>query len=280
MRTPSSVRNSVRIARWNRSILPVVVGRTGLGQQMLDAVLTADPVEQRFHRRLVEPAGEHLSVIGQDLLRAAVGAQRCRQSCAHPAGGLPFHQPGAHTEPGVIIHPGQRLGPGCHQPARTRRPRPSATTPSESRVPSVSTSDPAAVRAPPDRSDSAPYQRPVGRRLRNRRHDPSSAQSQAEPTRTPRRMRQPQLNQRDLNRCRHLVRTGTKDGANRRLIPPAHRPRTWPATRAPSCAPPQKTAAATSVTVSPSAITARTASYRCSATDNSRMIGSVTNQPK
>jgi len=37
---------------------------------------------------------------------------------------------------------------------------------------------------------------------------------------------------------------------------------------------------ATSVTVAPSAITARTASYLCSATDNSLMNGSVTNQPK
>jgi hypothetical protein len=38
--------------------------------------------------------------------------------------------------------------------------------------------------------------------------------------------------------------------------------------------------AARSVTVSPPAITARTAPSRCSATDNSRMNRSVTNQPK
>ena len=41
-----------------------------LGQQMLDAVLPADPVEQHLHRRVAEPAGEHLAVIGQDLLAA------------------------------------------------------------------------------------------------------------------------------------------------------------------------------------------------------------------
>ncbi len=38
--------------------------------------------------------------------------------------------------------------------------------------------------------------------------------------------------------------------------------------------------AATSVTVSPSATTARTAPYSCSATDNSLTTGSVTNRPK
>ena len=37
-------------------------GRAWPGEQVLDAVLAADPVEQRLDRRLVEPAGEDLAV--------------------------------------------------------------------------------------------------------------------------------------------------------------------------------------------------------------------------
>ena len=59
--------------------------RPRLGQQMFDAVLPADPVKQRLHRRPVEPAGEHLAVVGQDLLRAPIAAQRCRQGRAYLA---------------------------------------------------------------------------------------------------------------------------------------------------------------------------------------------------
>jgi hypothetical protein len=36
---------------------------------MLDAVLRADPVKKHLHGRMTEPAGEHLAVIRQNLLR-------------------------------------------------------------------------------------------------------------------------------------------------------------------------------------------------------------------
>jgi hypothetical protein len=50
-----SVPNSVRIARWKRSILPVVVGERGRRVQVPDAGLPADPLEQHLDRRGVEP---------------------------------------------------------------------------------------------------------------------------------------------------------------------------------------------------------------------------------
>ena len=79
-----SVRNSVRSVRWNRSTFPVGGRRPGLGQPVGDPVLPADPVEQHLHRRLVEPAGEHLPVVGQDLLGHPVGPHRQRQPVTDP----------------------------------------------------------------------------------------------------------------------------------------------------------------------------------------------------
>ena len=81
------VRNSWRSVRWNRSIFPVVVGRPRCGQQVLDAVLPADPVEQHLGVLRAEPAGEHLAVVGQDLLRHPVAAHRARRSGRTPPGG-------------------------------------------------------------------------------------------------------------------------------------------------------------------------------------------------
>ena len=78
---------------------------------MLDAVLPQDPVEEHLHRRLVEPAGEHLPVIREDLLRHPVGPQCQRQARTDPLGGLPHDHERADTEPGVVIDPGQRLNP-------------------------------------------------------------------------------------------------------------------------------------------------------------------------
>ena len=126
--------------------------RPGLGEQVLDPVLPADPVEEHLDRRPVEPAGEHLPVVGQDLPGHPVGPQRQRQALAHPAARSPGASGARDAEPGVVIDPGQRLRAGP-SPARTRRPRPSATAPSAPRAPTASTSGPAAA-DPRDRSGS------------------------------------------------------------------------------------------------------------------------------
>jgi hypothetical protein len=47
--------------------------RIRLGQQLLDAVLAADPLEQHLRGAgLAEPAGEHLAVVGQHLIGDAI----------------------------------------------------------------------------------------------------------------------------------------------------------------------------------------------------------------
>ena len=128
--------------------------RAGLGQQMLDPVLAADPVEQHLDRRHVEPTGEHLAVVGQDLPRQPIGPQRRRQSRHRPAGTTRAPSDGAlDTEPEVDHRPRSTPWPDARRPARTHRPRPSATAPSAAHAPTASTSDPA-VAAPRDRSGS------------------------------------------------------------------------------------------------------------------------------
>ena len=157
--------------------LPGGRGRAGLGQQMLDPVLAADPVEQHLDRRDVEPTGEHLAVVGQDLPRQPIGRATTPPVPSQTRwDDSRDHQMRADTEPGVVIDPGQRLRPDGRRPARTRRPRPSATTPSAAHAPTAATSGPA-VAAP---SGSIRFNRTSARYTADsRRHrlDPALASS-------------------------------------------------------------------------------------------------------
>ncbi len=49
--------------------------RAWLGQDVVDSVLATDAVEEHLDRRLGEPPGEDLSVVGQDLGRHPIGIQ-------------------------------------------------------------------------------------------------------------------------------------------------------------------------------------------------------------
>ena len=129
-------KNSRRIVLCSRSTFPVVVGEYGAVSRMGDAVLDADPVEQhlRRHREArVEPAGEHLAVVGEDLLRNPMHAQR-RPSASHTDPRSPAH---ARAPPRTSS--GRRYrsppSPGTRLRDRSRPSRPSATAPSPGRVP-------------------------------------------------------------------------------------------------------------------------------------------------
>jgi hypothetical protein len=86
-----------------------------LGEAVGDAVLPADLVEQHLHRhtRLVEPAGEHLGVVGQHFLGHPVGAHRVHERQAHRPGGRPHDRRGEDAEPGMVIDPGNDLHLGA-----------------------------------------------------------------------------------------------------------------------------------------------------------------------
>ena len=73
---------------------------------MGDALFTADAVEQDLGRVGAEAAGEHLAIVGQQLLRGAVAGQGLGEDPAHAAGVGPLHQSGHDAAPGVVIEPG------------------------------------------------------------------------------------------------------------------------------------------------------------------------------
>src|SRR6201985_3343835 len=78
--------------------------RSGLSQQMLDPVFAADPIKEHLDDRVVEPAGEHLAVIGQDLFGGPISDQRATQPVAHRTSALAGHQSRTDTHPRVIIN--------------------------------------------------------------------------------------------------------------------------------------------------------------------------------
>jgi hypothetical protein len=195
----------VRNARWNRSILPVVVGEYGGGQPMLDAVLPADPVEEHLHILDPEPASEHLAVIGEHFMRHPMSAHRRGERLTHRPRRRPRHQRGADTKPRVIIDPGQRLQLGpIHQgdsadhielPQLHRRP--AFPTP-----PLLRPTPPRARRDQP-----VAHQRPIDPRPRRQRTQPRLRGFMDQPTRTPPRMSSPPLQHLRHHFRWHLMRT-------------------------------------------------------------------------
>ncbi len=178
--------------------------RPRLGQQMLDPVLAQDPVEQHLHRRLVEPAREHLPVIREDLPRQPITLQRQPQTLGDTPCVLPQHQERGHAEPRVIIDPGQCLRPA---PVREHEPTDDVHLPQLHRPPTLPPLPLPIPRTPRRRIDQPEtQQRPI--RPRHRRHrlhaDPPELIHQ--PPRPPRRMPAPQIHQRNLDHRRHLQR--------------------------------------------------------------------------
>src|SRR5256885_16402950 len=80
---------------------------------MVDTVLPADAVEQYVHRRLRIFPGEHLAIVGEDLLGHAMRSHGGHEPMADELGSLPRHQPRRHADPGVVVDAGQRLGRGA-----------------------------------------------------------------------------------------------------------------------------------------------------------------------
>ena len=107
------------------------------GEQVPDAVLPTDPIEEHLTVPATEPAGEHLAVVGQDLLRGPHGVRIARPSASHVGRAVARATTNARdTEPRVVIDPGhdRRSGPiGEPDPAddvhlpQLHRPRPFPT---------------------------------------------------------------------------------------------------------------------------------------------------------
>ena len=173
------------------------------GQPVGDAVLPQDPLEQHLGRAgLAKPAGELLTVIGQDLLRHPVASQRRRQPPAHRPAGRSHHDLRAHAIARVVIDPGQHLDLGAvgkrdlHQVQLPQLHWP-CTFPPPVR--------PLAASAPRGDQPVAHQQSP-DRRAAGQWHDPSPLQLVPKPLRPPPGMLAAQLAHPGLDRCGQLVR--------------------------------------------------------------------------
>src|SRR6476660_38610 len=76
---------------------------------MSDPVLAADAVEEHFDWWFREPAGEHLAVVGEDLVGDTMTPQRRGEHTTHCPCVRGRHEPRRDTESGVIIDAGEDL---------------------------------------------------------------------------------------------------------------------------------------------------------------------------
>jgi len=193
----------MRSVRWKRSILPVVVGLRGLRQQVLDAILAADPVEQDFDRRQGEPPREHLAVVGQHLLGNAVPAERAGEAVADQLGPLARHQRRRDAVPRVVVDPGQCLG---GRAVAEQEATDDVHLPQLHRAAPLPALPHLASTLSRDRLDHArSNQTPVHRGLRRRGIHPLLGQLERQAPRAPVRPGSPHLEDRCLERGGHLV---------------------------------------------------------------------------
>ena len=146
-----------------------------------------------------------MGVIGQNLHRRSIGADRRPQTVTDCPGALPGHQPRRHTEPGMIINTGQRLRAAA---VSQREPTDDIHLPQlhgHAAFPAFPLPGPPIPRRRVDHRRS--HQRPIHRRLRRNRRHLAPGQLKHQPPRTPIRPRPPQLQHRRLATCRHLMRT-------------------------------------------------------------------------
>ena len=200
-----------------------------------------DPVEQHRLRRTGagEPAGEHLAVVGEDLLRHPVPANACRSAVTHRPRRRPGHQPRAHHEPGMVIDAGDHLHLDsvgrwtppitsiCHSSiARPPLPPPVVRAPAAAlaRVRSAVADQRPIHRRPRRHRGDAPSPRPAGTRSGP---DPSPGAQTATPTPAP---PPPPASDADTTAA------GTDDRPDSRSHPQRH---TGATTRAPSAGPPR-----------------------------------------
>jgi len=131
----------------------------GGGEQVVDAVLAADPVEQHLGVLGAKPPGEDLAVIGQHLLGDAVGAHRLGEVGADRPAGRSHHHPRADHEPGVVVDAGQDLALG---PVGEQHPADDVHLPKLHRSAPLPPAEPAVPAAPGLRVDQlGTLERPV-----------------------------------------------------------------------------------------------------------------------
>lgn len=175
---------------------------------MDDPVLPADPIEKHLHRLAGVATGEDLAVVGEHFLRSSVAGQRVGKDVTDRSRGGSLDEPDGDAEPGVVVDPGHRLelsavgeqhaAHDVELPELHRRRAPPATVGPPAR--------PATLGA--DKSE--PDQRTGDARPARQRLHLLAAQSVAQPVRARSGVELAQLDQSNLDRRVHLVRTGPR----------------------------------------------------------------------
>ena len=189
------------------------------GQQVLDAVLPADPIEQHLTGAGPEPAGEHLAVVGQDLGRHTMRAHRQRQRLTRRPGRRPGHDQRRDAEPRVVIDPGHDLRLGAVGEAHAAD---DVHLPQLHRPGPLPTLVVGLLATPRLRGDQpVTDQAPIDRRAARHRVDALTTQPVADRARPPTRMLDPHLHDPRLDLRGHLMRTRTR---HRRAVHQAGQP--------------------------------------------------------
>src|SRR2546423_5222195 len=178
--------------------------RAWLGEDVIDAVLAADAVEEDLDRRLGKAAGEDLAVVGQDLCRYAVFAQGRTEAVAHRLGTLREHEPSRDAEPGVVVDASQSLG---RRAISEREAVHDVHLPELHGCAPLPTFPGLSSPAPTHRvDDGSPHQAAIDRGLRGRRLDALASQLERDPSRSPVGVGPAHLEHHHLHFRRHLVR--------------------------------------------------------------------------
>ncbi len=180
-------------------------GAPGCGEQVIDAVLTADPVEQDLDVLVPEAAGEHLAVVGQHLLRDTVDAERLGEVPTHGPARRSEHHACADNESGVVVDPGEHL---ALPPVGEEHPTDDIHLPQLHRAAAFPALESAVAPAPGRRVDQPrSFERPIDPRSRRRRLNAGSRGLVHQPARTPLRVAPTRLQDPHLHGRIHLMGT-------------------------------------------------------------------------
>jgi hypothetical protein len=176
----------------------------GRRQQVVDAVLAADPVEQHLDVLRREPTREYLAVVREHLLGEPVVAHRLGEVPTDRAARRTLHHAGADHEPGVVVDPGQDL---ALLPVREQHPADDVHLPQLHRAAALPPFEPAVASTSGPRLDqTCALERPIDPRTRRHRNDSCPRGLVHEPAWSPVGVPPTRLEDLHLDRRVHLMR--------------------------------------------------------------------------
>ena len=177
---------------------------------MLYAVLPADPVEEHLALARSEAGGEHLAVVGEDLVGHPITAHSQSQSFTDRPGGGPRHKESGDAEAGVVIQAGDdHEVPAC----RELHPAHDVHLPEFHRATPFPTTIVLALAAPLLGIDEAVTdETAIDGRAAGKGIHPLAGEVVADGARTPERMSPPEIHDAGFDQRWHLMGTAVRPG--------------------------------------------------------------------